>query len=172
MRQESERIRLSATDLANHLGCGHLTNLNVRAAVGELEAPHYHDPALELLQLRGLEHEKSYVTSLLDKGMKVVRLDGSGGPRETLWAMKSGPEAIVQASLAKGRWFGRADILRRVETPSKLGSWSYEVIDTKLARETRAGTILQLSLYSDLLARIQGQPPEYMYVVPPRRRVQ
>jgi uncharacterized protein len=32
-----------------------------------------------------------------------------------------------------------------VETPSALGVWSYEVIDTKLARETKGGTILQLS---------------------------
>ena len=41
--------------------------------------------------------------------------------------------------------------MRRVETPSALGPWSYEVIDTKLARETKGNTVLQLSLYSDLL---------------------
>ena len=51
--------------------------------------------------------------------------------------------------------------------PSKLGSWSYEVYDCKLARETKAATILQLSLYSELLQTIQGVLPESMYVVPP-----
>jgi len=34
------------------------------------------------------------------------------------------------------------------------------VADTKLARETKATTILQLSLYSELLAKIQGTMPE------------
>ena len=74
---------------------------------------------------------------------------------------------IAQATLANGRWFGRADVLRRVERPSKLGDWSYEVYDCKLARQTKAATILQLSLYSELLATIQGVLPEWMYVVPP-----
>jgi len=57
--------------------------------------------------------------------------------------------------------------VRRVETPSALGNWSYEVIDTKLAREAKAGAVLQLCLYSDLLCAVQGTPPEYMHVVAP-----
>jgi predicted RecB family nuclease len=80
--------------------------------------------------------------------------------------MENGAEVIAQATLISGRWFGRADVLRRVERASKFGSWSYEVYDCKLARETKAATILQLSLYSELLATIQGVLPESMYVVP------
>jgi hypothetical protein len=57
--------------------------------------------------------------------------------------------------------------LRRVERASALGGWSYEVYDCKLACETKAATILQLSLYSELLESIQGVLPESMYVVPP-----
>lgn len=82
-------------------------------------------------------------------------------------AMKKGVDVIVQAPLAYGRWFGRADILRRAERPSKLGPWSYEVHDCKLAVETKATTILQLSLYSECVAAIQGEWPEYMHVIPP-----
>lgn len=82
-------------------------------------------------------------------------------------AMKKGVDVIVQPPLAYGRWFGRADVLRRVERPSKFGAWSYEVQDCKLALETKATTILQLSLYSECLAAIQGEWPEYMHVVPP-----
>ena len=84
---------------------------------------------------------------------------------ETRDAMESGVEAIAQATLANGRWFGRSDVLRRVERASKLGGWSYEVYDCKLACETKAATILQLSLYSELLESIQGVLPESMYVV-------
>ena len=53
--------------------------------------------------------------------------------------------------------------MRRVEKPSNLGSWSYEVIDTKLARETKGNTILQLCLYSDLLADTQKLSPEFAH---------
>src|SRR6185312_14037350 len=65
--------------------------------------------------------------------------------------------------------FGRADILRRVPRPSRLGPWSYEILDTKLTNETRGGTILQLCLYADLVAEIQGIAPEWAYVVSPKR---
>lgn len=76
---------------------------------------------------------------------------------------------IAQGTLASGRWFGRSDVLRRVERPSKLGEWSYEVYDCKLSRQTKAATILQLSLYSELLATIQGILPERMYVITPSK---
>ena len=61
------------------------------------------------------------------------------------------------------------DVLLRVPGQSKLGPWSYEVVDTKLARETKAGTILQLCLYSELLDEIQDTLPEMMHVVSPGR---
>ena len=85
----------------------------------------------------------------------------------TVEAMKRGADVIVQATFNHERWLGRADILLRVDVPSDLGDWSYEVVDTKLARETRGGTILQLCLYSELLAEIQGRMPERMHVVSP-----
>ena len=66
---------------------------------------------------------------------------------------------IVQGAVGDGRWYGRPDVLLRVDSPSALGPWSYEVADTKLAVDTRAGTILQLGLYCDLLAVIQSLEP-------------
>jgi uncharacterized protein len=41
------------------------------------------------------------------------------------------------------------------------------VIDTKLARETKGGTVLQLCLYADLVEAVQGKRPEFGYVVAP-----
>ena len=76
--------------------------------------------------------------------------------------MRRGVAVIAQGSLKHGGWNGRPDILRRVETSSTLGAWSYYVLDTKLARETKAATILQLCLYSDLLSEAQGRVPEEM----------
>ena len=81
----------------------------------------------------------------------------------------SGAEVIVQAALRDQQWTGYADILHRVEAASDLGAWSYEPYDTKLARETRGGTILQLATYVDLLERVQGVRPERFHVVTPGR---
>ncbi len=52
--------------------------------------------------------------------------------------MTEGADVITQAHLAEGRWHGRADVLLKVAAGSKLGAWSYEVVDTKLASETKA----------------------------------
>ena len=85
----------------------------------------------------------------------------------TLEAMTRGDAVIVQAALQSGWWNGRADVLRSVETPSRFGAWSYEVTDTKLARETKGNTVLQISLYSDMLSAMQGVEPTAAHVVTP-----
>ena len=92
---------------------------------------------------------------------------GATGVEATLQAMRRGVEVIYQAAVAGDGWSGRIDFLRKVDTPSALGDWSYEVVDTKLARETRAGTILQLCVYSALIGRVQGALPVRMHVVAP-----
>jgi predicted RecB family nuclease len=133
--------------------------------------PHVWDTLLQILWERGSAHEQRYVEHLTNSGYDVVRIDGvdvtADAVEQTCAAMRAGASIIVQGALTDGRWHGRADILRRVEHPSSLGAWSYEPIDTKLARETRAGAVLQLCLYSDLLVTTQGIPPETMYVVAP-----
>ena len=86
---------------------------------------------------------------------------------KTLDAMRGGAPIIAQGALQAARWGGRVDILRRVEKPSDLGAWSYEVTDTKLARETKGNTVLQICLYSDLLRNAQKIAPEFAHVVTP-----
>jgi predicted RecB family nuclease len=168
---KSEQIRLSATDLSNHLACRHLTVLDLQVARGTRPAPGFSAPDLRVIQELGLRHEAAYLASLTKRGFSVADLRGFGNDEtaaaETQTQMKRGVDVITQGTLAVGRWFGRPDILRKVSKPSVFGDWSYEVYDCKLARETKATTILQLALYSDLLATVQGQAPEFMYVVPP-----
>src|SRR6516164_570537 len=170
MKADSGHMRLSATDLANHLGCHHLTSLDLAVALGTRSAPIWHSPDLWVLRERGFEHENAYLKHSAAQGEAIVDLrdigDDERAAAETCAAMKRGAGVIAQATLANGRWFGRADLLRRVERAGKFGSWSYEVYDCKLARETKAATILQLSFYSELLAAIQGVLPESMYVIP------
>jgi predicted RecB family nuclease len=161
---------LSATDLSNFLSCRHRTALEMGEARGKHPLPWWDDPLRDILFQRGLEHEKAYVESLRAAGRDVVQLadlDSAEAIARTLDLMRSGADVIVQAALGDGRWHGRPDVLRRVERPSALGAWSYEVTDTKLARETRAGTILQLGLYSELLGVAQGARPASFHVVTP-----
>ncbi|HKQ19343.1 MAG TPA: TM0106 family RecB-like putative nuclease, partial [Candidatus Eisenbacteria bacterium] len=172
MKVDAGTLRLSATDLANHLACRHVTGLDRGAAEGRWRPPDWFRPEAALLRERGLEHERAYVARLEREGRRITRLDeeedGRRALERTLAAMFAGDPVIAQATLAGGRWLGRADLLLRVERKSGLGDWSYEALDTKLARETKAGAILQLCLYSELLGQMQGVVPERMHVVPRR----
>ena len=79
-------------------------------------------------------------------------------------------QELTPSSKARSRvgiWYGRPDVLLKSDVPSAFGAWAYEVADTKLARETRGGTILQLGLYCEMLARIQDRRPERFYVITP-----
>ncbi|HEV8334846.1 MAG TPA: TM0106 family RecB-like putative nuclease [Candidatus Polarisedimenticolia bacterium] len=172
MRQQDGALRLTATDLANHVACHHLSHLDLAAARGLRRPPDWFTPDVAVLRERGAEHESAFLEHLRRQGLRIARLDaGPGEPaafERTLAAMREGFDAIVQATLLAGCWSGRADVLRRVPRPSRLGAWSYEVWDTKLARATKGGSVLQICLYSDLLEASQGTRPEFMYVVPPR----
>jgi uncharacterized protein len=171
MRVISGTLRLSASDLSNHLSCRYLTSIDLGVSKGLHRASTWHSPDAWVLQQRGLAHENTYIEHLKIQGVSIVDLRDVTNEEEasarTLEAMQKGSEVIIQGVLSEGRWFGRADVLRRVHHPSSLGPWSYEVYDCKLALITKAATILQLSFYSDLLGIIQGQAPSLMHVVPP-----
>lgn len=170
MRSSGSMIELSASDLSQFLGCRHRTALDLAVAQGQREAPTWIDPLTLVLQQRGLDHERAYADALRAEGLPVFDLAGYTGDEavaRSLDAMRAGTSVILQPALRSGRWFGRPDVFRRVETPGGLGLWSYEVVDTKLARETRGGTILQLALYSEMLGLVQGVLPDFFHVVTP-----
>jgi predicted RecB family nuclease len=171
MRRDDGSLVLSATDLSNFLNCRHRTALEMGEALGKRQRPVWTDPLLEALFARGLEHERNYVSRLSAAGKSIIDLSEIKARERaiaaTLEAMRAGAEVIVQGAVGDGRWYGRPDVLLRVDSPSALGPWSYEIADTKLAVDTRAGTILQLGLYCDLLAGIQSLGPEHFYVVTP-----
>ncbi|TDK26264.1 TM0106 family RecB-like putative nuclease [Luteimonas aestuarii] len=171
MQKHGDSLLLSASDLVGHLNCGHLTGLDIAVANGTLAKPASWDPLLELLWERGAQHEHGFVEHLSAQRLAVTVIEGFGTEDDaiarTLAAMRAGDAIIVQAAFRVNGWVGRTDVLRRVDTPSDLGPWSYEVIDTKLARETKAGTVLQLCLYAAMVEATQGRRPEHCYVVAP-----
>lgn len=171
MHLKKSGFTFSASDLALFLSCRHLTALDLELAQGERSKPTFNNPHAEAIQSRGLEHEAQYVEHLRGKGLNVVTMseleDSASAIERTLEAMRSGADVIVQATLELPPFMGRADILRKTSTPSKLGAWSYEAVDTKLAKDTKATSLLQLCLYSEMLEAIQGTRPEFAAIVPP-----
>jgi hypothetical protein len=141
MEQFSGSIRLSATDLVGHLNCGHLTGLDLAFAKGALERPRVWDPLLDILWERGARHEQGFVDHLKANGFAVTVIEGVGidadAVARTRAAMADGAQIIVQGAFQTNRWVGRTDVLRRVEKPSALGAWSYEVTDTNDRYEAR-----------------------------------
>src|SRR5437588_258927 len=150
------------------------SSLDLRVARGLEVIEQTRTDSTELVARKGSEHEQRYLESLIAQQLHVVTIpssiDGAATASEaaaaTEAAMRAGADVIYQAALADGGWRGYADFLERIPRPSPaLGDWSYEVIDTKLARRPRPEFIVQLCLYSDLLARVQGLQPEQMHIV-------
>ena len=166
---------VSATDLVGFLECDHLVTLEQLRALGEIEKPFRDDPELELVRKRGYAHEQRYIDQLTSAGRTVVEMqlrdprtpeELRASEAETLAAMRDGVDVIFQGTFFDGRWRGHPDFLvRRDDRPSALGSWSYDVADTKLAKRVKAAAILQMCVYADLLGRLQGVPPETISVV-------
>ncbi len=171
MKLVGSEHRFSSRDLSGHLSCRHLTQLELQVSAGQRRRPKPWDPNLEALWERGMRHERGYLDHLSGSDPSMITIEGvdvdAPAVAATTEAMAAGYDVIVQAALSAGAWVGRADVLRRVETASALGAWSYEVYDTKLSRSTASSTILQLCLYSDMLAEMQGVRPERMHVVAP-----
>ena len=137
MKHEHGQLWFSATDLANHLGCTHLTGLNRKVADGLLKLEYRRDPMLELLIELCQMHEQEYLDALRAEGKSVVEIGGFDeqvNAERTVDAMRQGVDVIAQASLVSLPWRGRADVLLKVEQPSQLGNWSYEVVDVETLR--------------------------------------
>jgi len=164
----------SATDLVGFLECAHLAGLERAVAEGHLAKPQRTDPVLERIAQRGIEHEARFLGDLAAEGLTAttIAVDHALARAErlerardaTLAALRAGVDVVYQAVLFDGTRLGYADFLRRVEEPSDLGDWSYEVWDTKLARHPKASAVLQLCMYSELLAAIQGRAPALMHL--------
>ncbi|KRT62939.1 MAG: hypothetical protein XU10_C0018G0051 [Chloroflexi bacterium CSP1-4] len=174
-RHKDGTLVVSATDLVGFLACDHLATLELgRADDLWQKPPHREDPELKLLQERGEAHERAFLERRCAEGLSIVEFGRPESTPEalraaeaaTVRAMRDGADVIFQATLFDGRWLGYADFLLKVDRSSPaLGAWSYEVADTKLARAVKGGALLQVCVYSDRLAQLQGVAPERVHVV-------
>lgn len=168
----------SPSALVAFTACVHSSELERAAAAKLVRRPHYPNSGLDGLIQRGREHEQAHLEGLRAEGLDIVEIPArdlhtteslAEASRLTADAMTQGKAVIYQATFLQtdgvSTWRGHADFLRRVDTPSKLGSWSYEPWDTKLARVAKASALLQLCVYAELLYRVQGVSPEQVHLI-------
>lgn len=174
MQRIGEHVIFSASDLNEFLECAHLSRLERSAAFGEIARPEPSESSA-LIASKGDEHERRYLESLRRAhGQSLVEFSQPAdrsiesflaAEQQTVAAMERGASIIYQATFFDGSFLGRTDFLRRVESPSERFPWSYEVIDTKLARSAKPYFLVQLCNYSEHVARIQGRMPERASIV-------
>jgi uncharacterized protein len=165
----SQRPALSPSALNRFLACEHRTYLDIRERRGELKGLRL-PPDMSLLFERGDRHEDAVVAQLVAAGHDVVALeDAHQSPDEraqrTIAAMRAGRGILHQGCFARDGWLGFPDFLMRIDEPSDLGPWSYEVHDAKLGSHPQPRHIFQLLFYTDELAHIQGRRPEWMHLI-------
>jgi uncharacterized protein len=168
MQSNEYGVLLSASDLTRFSGCAHATTLDLARLRGGGPVPGEDSEDARLLQRHGDAHEARHLAALRAAGRSVVEIDRAGRFAEAIAATRAalagGAEVVFQGALVGGAWGGWTDFLERVERPSAFGPWSYEVVDTKLKRKPHPKHVLQLALYSDLLAEVQGTAPEQAHV--------
>ena len=150
MRLHSNQILYSPSDLGNFVACEHLTQLELAAALGQSARPNVSNAYVDLIKRKGEEHEKSFLEALRAEGHQIAEIDLTedrgfvAAAEATEAAMRSGAKYIYQAIFLTDGWHGIADFLERIDRPSALGNWGYQVLDTKLARHPRPEHALQL----------------------------
>ena len=125
---------------------------------------------LKLLE-RGNVHEEDYFKILKDKHSKVInikplKLTQQEKFKKTVESMKEGFDVIRGGYLVDQEWLGEFDFLIKIKnSKSKLGDYSYEVIDTKNSIKIKVDHVIQVSMYSYLLEQVQGTLPDNFHIV-------
>lgn len=166
-KSADNKYLFSPSDLTTFLSCHHASFLDVKNLNEDLEKKEQ-DNTSKLLQEKGIEHEKAFLQKLKDEGKSVCEIDPNLDINDqiskTIDAIKSGCDVVYQAVLKNDNWQGFADFLIKCDKPSNLGDYSYEVLDTKLGKKCEAKYIIQLCVYSDLLAKITDNIPENIHL--------
>jgi uncharacterized protein len=179
VRLDVERLRLSASDVANFVACGHLTRLDLLHARGQIQPPFAFDVGFQDLVARGEAHEAAVLQRFRAAGWDIAEISGqpeTDAAWATLAAIRARADVVYQGVLLADQsadgpaLLGRPDFLIRsglLPTPDgdpRPARGPYEVLDAKLARSAKARAVAQVGFYSDLLARAQGFRPRWMHL--------
>ena len=192
MKFADDRLRLSASDVANFVACQHLTRLDLLKARGILRQPREFDIGFQDLVKRGEAHEVTVLDRFRANGRSIVEIRSSPdayaeAARATLEAIRGGADVIYQgvllgdspdggtallgdspdsgtALLGRPDFLVRADLLPAPDGEPRPAELHYEVVDAKLARTAKARAVAQTAFYCHLLAALQGIRPRWMHL--------
>ncbi len=181
MKFAGERLRLSASDVANFVACQHRTRLDLLEARRALRRVREFDLGFEDLVKRGEAHELTVLERFRADGRSITEIsqrpDADAEPAQaTLEAIRSGTDVIYQgvllgaspdggtALLGRPDFLVRADLLAAPDGEPRPDELHYEVVDAKLARTAKARAVAQTAFYSHLLAALQGVRPRWMHL--------
>ena len=159
---------ITADDIYDYLACPHRVYLNAH------ENPEKRRPLAQFLDLlfrRGVLHEERILGKL--EYSRPVGFTLEERFKGTVELMRSGAQLISQGVLIAGDEHGVPDLLRKVDTGSRLGDHSYIPIDIKSGKGYESGSTsilkkaygIQLAFYARLLERVQGIYPQQAVVI-------
>ena len=161
----------TASYLVKYIKCNHIISNDFNEKNFNLKR-NTRTVADELRLEKGLLHEAWYFSELKKKYSKVKDIKKLKGLskeekiKETIKALKDGYELIYGGWLKSGNWSGELDFLEiNKKVKSDLGSWSYEITDSKHGSKVKGAHIYQLGIYLNLLKEVQGIMPAKFYIL-------
>jgi len=168
MRIIKNKFYTSPSDLNNFVSCNYLIKNEIKFLNKEIKKKEESFDK-KLWKKFGIEHEKKHFKLLNTKFKKCISIKQDLNEKErnkqTLGAIKKGYDLIYHAYLIDEDFRGECDFLIKLNAPSDLGNFSYEVYDTKISRKPRQRHIYQITAYSHMLSKIQGIIPKKMYLI-------
>ena len=169
LRREDGQLYFSPTDLHVFFESPCASFMDRRACDEPSAYPgeRVRDPQLELAAEKGNEHEAAFLARLRGTHdvCEIPRARGDASFVATEVAIRAGREVVFQAALRHERFFGYADFLFRVGAPGTTLGWTYQVVDTKLARKPKPYFLLQLCAYAEMLEPLLGHRPTELAIV-------
>ncbi|MCB0273120.1 MAG: TM0106 family RecB-like putative nuclease, partial [Bdellovibrionales bacterium] len=176
--------RITGSDLYNYGKCAHKPYMDIHGNPKEKQDVH---PLVKLLWESGVQYEDLVLDYLKDLypykswcELEPELTDKEKAFEITLNAMNKGIDYIYQGSIMTDEYFGRPDLLIKVDGKSKFGDYHYIPVDIKLARvedtwddgkeRLNNSQKWQVMFYGDILEQIQGKRPEAGYIYKTRSR--
>jgi predicted RecB family nuclease len=177
MQLIEDRWVISPQDLVSELECQQRVALNAAVQQGLIKAPRSADPMLQLLQRRGIKHERGRLEAL--EGARISMIEQPDRPHPDAWsaawratesAMLDEFDVIYQATIFTGDFIGFADFLILARDGvgrvlrSQDGRPVYEPVDAKSALSAKRTAALQVGAYAEALTRLGWPQPIHVHL--------
>ena len=164
MSENYDRLK-TASKLKNWLACNY-TTIN---QINEKELKKKESSITEeTRKKRGDQFEEKIYKKLIEKYPKHIKIKNDENRIEkTKEALRKGYDLIHKAYFEYDGWHGEIDFLIKDKNKkSKKGKWKYEVYDTKLSSVAKSEHIIQISIYSEWIAKQQDNEwSDFMYLI-------